>query len=62
MFRYQIHVMESELGWGQNYWTETFDTPEQAQTRINEINARNVLPVAPDYYVRADNDIKAVEA
>jgi hypothetical protein len=61
MFKYEITVMESERGWGQDYWTEQFDTPEQAQARIVEINSKNTSPVAPDYYVQAYTTIKTVE-
>lgn len=59
--KYQITVMESELGWGQDRWTEDFDTREEAQKRIIEINSRNVSPVAPDYYVQAYDDIKVID-
>lgn len=58
--QYQITVLESERGWGQDTWTEEFDTSEQAQARIKEINSKNVSPVAPDYYIQAYADIKEI--
>jgi hypothetical protein len=61
MFKYQITVLESERGWGQDTWTEDFDTPEEAQARINEINEKNKPGPAPDYYIQAYADIKAVK-
>lgn len=62
MFKYEIDVMESERGWGQNWWVEEFDTPEEAEARINEINGRNVSPIAPDYYVQAKDSIRVVKS
>lgn len=59
--KYEITVMESERGWGQSFWEEKFDTAEEAQARITEINSHNTAPVAPDYYIQAFTDIKVVE-
>jgi hypothetical protein len=59
--KYKIHVMESERGWGREYWTETYDTYEEAKTRIHSINSKNTSPTAPDYYMQAEETIEAVE-
>jgi hypothetical protein len=59
-YEYAITVMESERGWGQDYWEEKFETPEKAQERINEINSRNTSSTAPDYYMQAFAEIRAV--
>lgn len=61
MFKYRISLVESELGWGRKVWSEDFDTPEEAQARIDEVNSHNdpTGPV-PDYYIKAFREIKAV--
>jgi len=59
-FKYRIWVTERERGWGESCWTEDFDTPEEAQERINKINERNKPGPVPDYYIQADNEIRAV--
>ncbi|QIN94159.1 hypothetical protein PP459_gp074 [Streptomyces phage Wakanda] len=61
MYKYQITVFEHERGWGQDYWYEKFDTPEEAEARINEINSQNKPGPAPDYYIQASTDIRAVK-
>lgn len=59
--KYEINLMESERGWGQDYWAERFDTYEEAAGRIAEVNSKNTAATAPDYYITAFADIKAVE-
>ena len=49
MLKYRIQVMESERGWGQDYWHEDYDTYEEADKRIKDINAQNTAQSAPDY-------------
>jgi hypothetical protein len=61
MTKYRIQVVESERGWGREYWQEDFDSYDQAMLRIKEINSRNTSLVAPDYYVQADNQIEEIE-
>lgn len=53
--------MESERGWGRNYWDVEFETRKQAEAYMKKINALNTSPVAPDYYMQA-MEIKMVEA
>ena len=59
--RYQISVMESERGWGQDYWNEVYDTYEEAAKRIRDINSENTSSMAPDYYMQASDKIEAIE-
>jgi hypothetical protein len=64
--KYRIRVVESERGWGQDHWSEDYDTYEEAAKRIKDINAQNTAsgcfsPSAPDWYMQADEHIEAVE-
>lgn len=52
--KWRVHYMESERGWGQNYWETDYDTPEEAQAAYDETNAKNKSSVAPDYYIQAN--------
>jgi len=61
MTKYRIQLVESERGWGQEYWQEEFETYEQALARIKEVNSANTSLAAPDYYVRAESQIEAIE-
>ena len=60
MIKYRLNLMESERGWGQDYWHEDFKTREEAEARMKEVNSRNTSLVAPDYYMQA-LDISIVE-
>ena len=51
--KWRVEFMQSERGWGQNYWHVDFDTKEEAQTAYDETNARNTAASAPDYYIQA---------
>lgn len=59
--KYRIKLVESERGWGQEYWNEDFDTRAEAQERIRSVNAENTEEKVPDYYVAAFPDIEIVE-
>ena len=59
--KYQIQVMESERGWGRDYWQEVYDTYEEAKARIKAINSKNTSLTAPDYYCQAEDTIEAIE-
>jgi hypothetical protein len=61
MLKYRIQVMESERGWGQDHWSEDYDTYEEAANRIKDINAQNTARSAPDWYMQAETKIEAVE-
>ena len=53
MIKYRLNLMESERGWGQDYWHEDFNTREEAEARMQEVNSKNTSLVAPDYYIQA---------
>lgn len=59
--KYRVQLVESERGWGQEYWQETFDTYEEAKERIRKVNAQNTSSVAPDWYMKAEDTIEAIE-
>jgi hypothetical protein len=59
--KYRVYLMESERGWGQERWTEDYDTYEEALQRIQSVNAENTSSVAPDWYMQAEEKIEAVE-
>jgi hypothetical protein len=58
---YRIFIVESERGWGQDYWTEDYPTFEAAKKRIVEINSKNTSPTAPDWYMQAEDRVEVVE-
>lgn len=61
--KYRVHYVESERGWGQDYWHRDFTTREEAQAAYDECNNRNPPPVngrAPDYYIQA-NKIEVID-
>lgn len=58
--KYRVTLIESDEWSGPSSWTEDFDTFEQAEQRVTSVNARNVSPVAPSYYVQAKKKIEAV--
>lgn len=51
--KFIVKMMESERGWGQDYWNEEYDTREEAEARMKSVNAKNTAAVAPDYYIKA---------
>ncbi len=59
--KFRIQCMSSERGWGQERWTEDFDTFEAAKARIKQYNDKNTAAMAPDYYEVADETVIAVE-
>lgn len=59
--KYRIFLMESERGWGKDYWTEDYDTVEAARERIRSVNAENTAPTAPDWYMKAENRVEVVD-
>lgn len=50
---YRVLCIERERGWGMDEWTVDLDTEEEAIEATKEYNARNIAPVAPDYYITA---------
>lgn len=53
--KWRLHYMESERGWGQDYFHVDFDTEEAALKAKAKCNARNTSPTAPAYYIVAQN-------
>lgn len=50
---YRVHCLESERGWGQEFYSVDFDTRKDAWEYFKEVNSKNTSPTAPDYYVVA---------
>jgi hypothetical protein len=59
--KYRIQLVESERGWGQEYWYEFFDSITEAEKRIREVNSKNNEKFAPDWYIAAFPEITLVE-
>ncbi len=59
--KFRIQCLSSERGWGQERWTEDFDTLQEAKARIKWYNDKNTASRAPDYYEQADDNVTAVE-
>lgn len=59
--KYRISLVESERGWGQHYWSEDYDTYEEAVARIKSVNAQNTSMTVPGYYIQAENQVEIVE-
>jgi len=59
--KYRVFLFESERGWGQDSWTEDYNTHAEAKERIRSVNAKNTSPTAPDWYMIAEDRIEAVE-
>lgn len=59
--KFRVHCVESERGWGQKPFKVDFDTREEAEAYMKNMNAQNNLPYVPDYYERADY-IEMIEA
>jgi hypothetical protein len=59
--KYRVFLVESERGWGQDYWTEDYNTFEEAKARIKSVNDANVSDTAPDWYMQAEDRVEAVE-
>lgn len=51
--KYRVEYIESERGWGQNYWYTDFDSEQEATEDVKFCNSPNTSPVAPDYYIQA---------
>lgn len=60
MKRYKVSLMESERGWGQNYWYEYYNSYEEALERIKQVNSKNTSITAPDYYIQAEDKIEVI--
>lgn len=52
MVKYRVHYVESERGWGQDYFHRDFDTHDEAKAAFEKCNAENTSITAPDYYIQ----------
>lgn len=57
---FRVHYVESERGWGQNYYHKDFSTrrgAEAAVRRNHQFNERDYARTGcvPDYYIRAES-------
>lgn len=52
---YRVNCVESERGWGQNYFHRDFDTLEDAGKYFIETNDKNTSASAPDFYIQANS-------
>lgn len=59
--KYRVFLMESERGWGQERWTEDYDTHAEAKERIRSVNAKNTSLRAPDWYMMAEDRVEVVD-
>jgi glutaredoxin len=59
-YKYRVHGVDSERGWGKDYWHVDFNTRTEAEEYMKQINGKNTAPVTPDFYSRADS-IEIVE-
>lgn len=63
--QYEVTVIESERGWGQNREYANFDTVDAAIKYRDHINSFNkpLRPgeIAPDWYMIAEQEIRVIE-
>ena len=57
---YRAHGVDSERGWGQDYWHQDFNTLQEAEAFKTQINSRNTSLTAPDFYSQV-NSIEKIE-
>lgn len=54
-FKFKVNIIEHERGWGSKIdEVEEYSTYNKAVKRIKEVNSKNVLKSAPDYYITAE--------
>ena len=59
--KFRVQLVESERGFGREYWHEDYDTLAEAKARIREVNSKNTSINAPDWYMQAEEIVEAVE-
>ena len=59
--KFRITCLSSERGWGREYWTEDFNTLNEAKARIKWYNDKNTALTAPDYYEQAEEKVIVVK-
>lgn len=50
---YQVEVTEHERGWNPSSWVNEYESFEEAQSFMSEINSGNNKPFVPDIYYQA---------
>lgn len=53
MKKFRVIYVESELGWGQEYWHEDYDTEEEALLATEDCNKDLPEFSVPDWYIKA---------
>ena len=57
--RFRVDIIESERGWGTKIDEQRFfDDANLAHKFVEEFNARNTAPVAPDWYMYAQDPVR----
>jgi Asp-tRNA(Asn)/Glu-tRNA(Gln) amidotransferase C subunit len=57
--RFRVDIIESERGWGQKIDEQKFFTDaNEAYKFVEEFNAKNTAPVAPDWYMQAQTPVR----
>lgn len=59
--KYRVKMVSSDRWSGRSYWCEDFDTYDEAEKRVETVNAQNTAPTAPDYYEQAEKNIEAIK-
>ena len=59
---YRINVRSMDRWSGPEFWTEDFDTMQDAKDKIKWYNDRNTEKMAPEYYEQAELRVMVVEA
>jgi hypothetical protein len=59
--KFRVYGVDSERGWGREYWEVDFETRAEAEKFMADTNAKNTATAAPDFYSQA-NKIEMVEA
>lgn len=52
MNKFRVEYVESERGWGQEYWHTDYDTKEEALSAVEDCN-KDLPNVAPNWYIKA---------
>ena len=58
--KYRIYLLESPSGMKQHRWHEDFATREEAQARIDQVNAQDKAEHHPEHYVVANMHIDVI--
>jgi hypothetical protein len=57
--RFRVDIIESERGWGQKIDEQRFfNDANEAYKFVEEFNAQNTAPAAPDWYMYAQDPVR----